>query len=170
MQRQVQSSLATRGGFDNADVVRRRTGAVLEAVATLLGDGDYLFGAQPSSGDALLFGLLSAALHTPLPAGQLRAAVQRHANLSAFVERVQAHYFRRAPPLRDPVPVPQAAFAAWDVAVPMPSAPAVVSLREKQRRRRNFFTVVGAVVLLGGFYVSSALFSSNDAKVEFGGA
>ena len=64
----------------------------IDAVALLLGDGDYLFGAAPRGVDATAFGVL-ASVATPFFDSPLREALERHPNLRAYVSRMMRRYY-----------------------------------------------------------------------------
>jgi glutathione S-transferase len=68
-----------------------RTG--LQAVATLLGSQDYLFGAAPSSVDASLFGHLHTLLKHPFP-GPLQDFALAQPALTAYHDRIWERYWR----------------------------------------------------------------------------
>lgn len=64
----------------------------LTSVAQILGDKPYLMGANPCGADATVFAFIEGALcaHFDTP---LLAAAKTHANLVAYVARMQAQYF-----------------------------------------------------------------------------
>ncbi len=64
----------------------------IDSLAVLLGAKSYLTGDQPCGADATLFGMVTSILTPPLDTS-LRPAVQRHANLVAYCDRVTARYF-----------------------------------------------------------------------------
>ncbi len=66
--------------------------ADIDAVAAYLGDKPYFMGPQPSGADATVFAFIAAVSVPPMPT-PLKDAVVRHANLLAYVERLQARYF-----------------------------------------------------------------------------
>ncbi|TAK90530.1 MAG: glutathione S-transferase family protein [Burkholderiaceae bacterium] len=64
----------------------------IDAVAAVLGDKPYLMGEQPCGADATAFAFMQSGLcpHFDTP---IRAAIERHANLVAYVERVKQRYY-----------------------------------------------------------------------------
>ena len=64
----------------------------INSLATLLGDKAYLFGDAPTSFDASLYATMSSILAFP-PEGYLAKQVRSHANLTAFVDRVNTSYW-----------------------------------------------------------------------------
>jgi glutathione S-transferase len=66
--------------------------ADIDAVAAQLGEQPYFMGSAPSSVDATVFAF-TASILVPSLASPLKEAMQRHANLVAYVERMQARYF-----------------------------------------------------------------------------
>jgi len=79
----------------------------IDAVAAILGDQPYLMGDAPCAADATVFawmaGVLCPAFETPI-----RTAAERHANLTAYVERMKRAHF---PELATPAPARGAATA-----------------------------------------------------------
>ncbi|WP_426663574.1 glutathione S-transferase family protein [Rhodanobacter aciditrophus] len=64
----------------------------IDALATLLGERDHLFGDRPHAVDAIGFGVLAAVL-TPFFDSPLRTAAERHPNLVAYVARMMHVYY-----------------------------------------------------------------------------
>lgn len=64
----------------------------IDALAALLGDKPYLMGETPCGSDAFVFGILTSILTPPLE-GALRAAMQKHANLVAYRDRLTRQFF-----------------------------------------------------------------------------
>ena len=64
----------------------------IDALATLLGDKPYLMGDRPCGADATMFGIVTSILTPPLKTA-LRPAMQKHANLVAYRDRVTGKYF-----------------------------------------------------------------------------
>jgi glutathione S-transferase len=69
--------------------------AGLEAVATLLGSQDYLFGDTPSSIDASLFGQLHTLVKHPFP-GPLQDVALAQPALMAYHDRIWQRYWAGA--------------------------------------------------------------------------
>jgi glutathione S-transferase len=67
----------------------------IDALAALLGDKPYLMGDQPCGADATVFGIVTSILTPPLDT-PLRPAMQKHANLVAYRDRVTGQYFASA--------------------------------------------------------------------------
>jgi glutathione S-transferase len=68
----------------------------VDALAATLGDKPFLAGDQPCAADAFVFGIVTAILTPPL-ASPIRTALQQHANLNAYCDRMTRRYFS-APP------------------------------------------------------------------------
>jgi glutathione S-transferase len=68
----------------------------VNALAVLLGNKPFLMGGKPCSADAFVFGIVTAILTPPLES-PLRAAMQKHANLSAYQDRLTSLYFSAEP-------------------------------------------------------------------------
>lgn len=64
----------------------------IDALAALIGDKPYLMGEKPCGSDALVFGIVTSILTPPLD-GALRAAMQKHANLVAYRDRLTRQFF-----------------------------------------------------------------------------
>jgi glutathione S-transferase len=64
----------------------------IDALATLLGGKDFLFGDKPCSADATAMAFV-AQLAVPLFESQLRTEAERHANLMAYRDRMMRLYF-----------------------------------------------------------------------------
>ena len=69
--------------------------ADLDALSVTLGDGPYLFGDEPTSYDAVLFGTIANILAFPVPS-PLGEHAKSLANLVAFRDRVDARYWRES--------------------------------------------------------------------------
>lgn len=65
----------------------------IAAVADTLGEKNFLFGAEPSAVDAVAFGMLSSCA-TRFFDSPLTDLVERHAGLTAYLERMEERYFR----------------------------------------------------------------------------
>lgn len=64
----------------------------LAAVSTLLGEGPYLFGAEPTAADATVFGMV-AAVATPFFRGPLAEAAQGDARLTLYCDRMTRRFY-----------------------------------------------------------------------------
>ena len=83
-----------RHSFDEVIAIGR-TG--LQAIVTLLGSQDYLFGKVPSSIDASLFGQLHTLMKHPFP-GPLQDFALDQAALTAYHDRIWQRYWTGATP------------------------------------------------------------------------
>ncbi len=93
VRRQVRGALHGQGVGRHAEAeIYAMAQADIDAVAAQLGDRPYFMGAAPSSVDATVFAFTASILVPPM-ASPAKDAVLRHANLVAYVERLQAHYF-----------------------------------------------------------------------------
>jgi glutathione S-transferase len=63
----------------------------LQAIATLLGEGEYFF-SKPSSIDAVAYAFLSNVLHVPLDT-ELEAIASEYDNLAQYTRRMKARYY-----------------------------------------------------------------------------
>ncbi|MCA0424945.1 MAG: glutathione S-transferase family protein [Proteobacteria bacterium] len=79
------------GRHDRADIERLAI-ADIDAIADFLGDKPYLLGARPSGADATVFSFLHSA-QSPVFTGPYPAAVNRHPNLVAYIDRMLATYY-----------------------------------------------------------------------------
>jgi len=68
----------------------------IDAVAAILGDKPYLMGDQPCGADATVFGFIQSGL-CPRFDTPIRTAIEGHANLGAYVERMKARYYPAHP-------------------------------------------------------------------------
>jgi glutathione S-transferase len=64
----------------------------IAAVAQTLGDKPFLFGSEPTAADAVAFGTLVSCA-TRFFDSPLAALVERHENLVAYLQRMDAHFF-----------------------------------------------------------------------------
>jgi glutathione S-transferase len=64
----------------------------IDALAALLGDKPYVMGEKPCGADATVFGIVTSILTPPLET-PLRPAMQKHANLVFYRDRVTGKYF-----------------------------------------------------------------------------
>ena len=105
LRRRVHSQLARRRCL-SADVAYAMGEAALAALSERLGARDYFHGNTPSGVDASAFAYLTAVLRPPMPDDRLRRAMQTHANLVEYCDRVASAHFARPPALLPPVPRP----------------------------------------------------------------
>lgn len=63
-----------------------------QAVATLLSEGPFFFGAVPATLDATLFGALTTTLRTPIPS-PIRDFLQGQPELVAHTEHIRQRFF-----------------------------------------------------------------------------
>ena len=63
-----------------------------QAVTTLFGDGPFFFGAEPTTIDATLFGVLATTLRTPIPS-PIRDFLQGQPKLVAHTEHMRQRFF-----------------------------------------------------------------------------
>jgi len=64
----------------------------VEALAAILGNRPFLMGDNPCAADAFVFGIVTSILTPPLKS-PIRAAMERHANLVAYRDRITSQYF-----------------------------------------------------------------------------
>lgn len=64
----------------------------LAALAGMLGDQDWFFGAEPSLADATVFSLLANIRHVPF-ASPMQAMIEGHANLASHTDRFLARFY-----------------------------------------------------------------------------
>ncbi len=64
----------------------------IDALAALLGNNPYLMGEKPCSADAFVFGILTSILTPPLD-NALKSAMQKHANLVSYRDRLTREFF-----------------------------------------------------------------------------
>jgi glutathione S-transferase len=79
------------GRHSRAEIASLATNDI-DALAALLGDKPYLMGGDPCGADATVFGIVTSILTPPLES-PLRAAMNRHANLVAYRDRLKSQYF-----------------------------------------------------------------------------
>jgi glutathione S-transferase len=92
--RKTKKQLHLQGtGRHTPDEVAAMGAADLAAVAELLGDQDFLFGTRPRTTDATVFAFLEAIAGFPVDTG-VRRALDTHANLRAFRDRVRARWWK----------------------------------------------------------------------------
>ena len=69
-------------------IARRDIGAL----AAILGDRDWFFGSAPSLADATVFSLL-ANIRYPAFASPMKAMIEEHPRLAAFIDRFQGRFY-----------------------------------------------------------------------------
>jgi glutathione S-transferase len=79
------------GRHDKADIAALAARDI-DALAALVGDKPYLMGDRPCGSDAFVFGIVTSILTPPLDI-PLRAAMQKHANLVAYRDRMTRQFF-----------------------------------------------------------------------------
>jgi glutathione S-transferase len=68
----------------------------VDALAAILGDKPFLMGDKPCAADAFFFGIVTSILTPPLDS-PIRLAMQKHANLVAYRDRITSLYFTSQP-------------------------------------------------------------------------
>ncbi|SDR16596.1 Glutathione S-transferase [Rhizobiales bacterium GAS191] len=68
----------------------------VNALAAILADKPFLMGDKPCAADAFIFGIVTSILTPPLES-PIRAAMQGHANLVAYRDRITSRYFSEQP-------------------------------------------------------------------------
>jgi glutathione S-transferase len=93
MQAQVRSALKAQGlGRLTPGEIYDRANADMEAASAVLGSKHYLFGDQPSSYDASLFGLVHNVLRCRYDS-PLKAFVESSSELTNYERRIREQYF-----------------------------------------------------------------------------
>ena len=105
MRKRVHSQLARRR-CASPDVAYALGETAIAALAVRLGERPYFHGAKPTVVDASAFAYLSAVLRCPLPNQRLRQALQKHASLVRYVERISQSFFGSSEPLLPPMAAP----------------------------------------------------------------
>jgi glutathione S-transferase len=70
-----------------------------DALAAIIGDKPFLMSDKPCAADGFVFGIVTAILTPPLES-PIRAAMQKHANLVAYRDRVTSQFFSEQPVAR----------------------------------------------------------------------
>ncbi|KAK7116407.1 metaxin-1-like [Littorina saxatilis] len=88
----------TKGGenINNSDVeakIYKEAKECLNLLSYKLADKEYMFGQQPSSLDALVFGYLAPILKAPLPSNQLQNHLRQCDNLCNLVNKILLRFF-----------------------------------------------------------------------------
>jgi glutathione S-transferase len=68
----------------------------VDGLATIIGDKPFLMGDKPCAADGFVFGIVTAILTPPLES-PIRAAMQKHANLIAYRDRITSQFFSEQP-------------------------------------------------------------------------
>ncbi|PSC73709.1 metaxin-1 isoform X2 [Micractinium conductrix] len=150
------------GGEGAAAAVYGGAAEALDALGARLAattSGDYFFGGQPSSLDALLYGCLAYLRSAPVVHPQLGARLGAHRSLGAYVERLSGVAFE--------APAPAAAdaeldWSAWGAAADDKYSKARTEKEsELQRKGRRWLLCAGAAiaayVFLSGQYLQLQL-------------
>ncbi|HYM01786.1 MAG TPA: glutathione S-transferase family protein [Stellaceae bacterium] len=77
----------------------------VDALAAIIGDKPFLIGDKPCAADGFVFGIITSILTPPLDS-PIRAAMQKHANLVAYRDRVTSTYFADHQPVARAVDSP----------------------------------------------------------------
>ncbi|MDB6063470.1 MAG: glutathione S-transferase [Verrucomicrobiaceae bacterium] len=93
VQRRIRKRLCAHGlGLHSAAQIVELTTRDIDALSVCIGGKPYLFGDHPCAADASVFGSI-AALLSPTFESPVRAAVEAHANLRAYRDRMMDRYF-----------------------------------------------------------------------------
>jgi glutathione S-transferase len=93
VRRKIRSALWAQGtGRHARDEIVQLTTRSIDAMAQLLGQKPFFFGAEPCGADATMFAF-TAGLLCPRFATPLRDAAERHDNLKRYVGRMTARYY-----------------------------------------------------------------------------
>jgi glutathione S-transferase len=91
--RDVQAQLKGHGlGLHSEAEVRAIAGRDIDALAAMLGDSVWFFGSEPTMTDAVVFSLLANIRYVEF-ASPMKAMIENHANLAAFVDRFRARFY-----------------------------------------------------------------------------
>jgi glutathione S-transferase len=93
VRRKVAASLKAQGmGRHTRDEIAALAAKDIEAVAAVLGEQEFLFGATPCAADATAFSFIAGALcpHFDTP---IRTTAERYPNLAAYSERMMRRHF-----------------------------------------------------------------------------
>ncbi len=114
VRRKVERNLIAQGfGRHSKDEIATLAIRDIDALATLLGDKDFLMGAKPCAADAAV-GAFVAHILAPAFDTPIRTAAECRANLVAYRDRIMQRYFRDAP-LAERVAPADAAAASEDL-------------------------------------------------------
>ncbi len=96
MRRRVRGQLRGHGiGLHGGDEIYALGTADVDAVAAWLGDREFFMGDRPSGVDATVYAFAANAVHTL--ENPLAEAARRHANLTAYCERMRTRWFPELP-------------------------------------------------------------------------
>lgn len=94
--RAVRKQLVGHGmGLFSSDEIEAMAKRDIDALAQMLSDQIWFFGDKPSLADATVYSLLANIRHVPF-ASPMKAMIEGHANLSAFVDRFTAEIYPEA--------------------------------------------------------------------------
>lgn len=106
IRRKVQKTMYAQGiGRHDRDEIYRLGAADLDALATTLGEGPFLFGDAPTSYDCTLYAFVESVLYTPNDT-PLKAHAQRLRRLVDYVARMRARVGLHASEAREPKAAP----------------------------------------------------------------
>lgn len=138
-------SIMQRMASMTADKVYADADSAYAALAAHLGEqrrastnsdaGNFFFGRQPSSLDALLFGHLAMHLSAPTSPPQLQQKVRAHPELVTYADHMHAHVFASALPPAPPVTSPE--WTARAEAASSSSAAARAAARARRQRQEK---------------------------------
>ncbi len=93
IQKGVKDSLHAQGlGRHDAATVYRLVNQDMHALSVLMGDNPFVMGAEPTTIDAMAYGLLANVLNTPMDS-PLKQFVQQRPNLVVFTNRMTQRYY-----------------------------------------------------------------------------
>jgi glutathione S-transferase len=93
VRRKVKKMLKLQGFGRHTPAEQDELGIVdIDALAALFGDKAFLMGEKPCGADATVFAFVTSFL-TPVFDTQIRAAAERHANLTGYRDRILRRYF-----------------------------------------------------------------------------
>jgi len=95
VQKQLKSALYAQGlGRNSPEEVDQIAKKDLDALSTLLGDKDYLYGDKPTTIDASLFGTLVSLYDPPLNSDVIKPYMETSTpNLVAYIKRIKQQYW-----------------------------------------------------------------------------
>jgi glutathione S-transferase len=93
VRRKVKKTLKLQGFGRHTPAEQDELGiADIDALAALIGDKAFVMGETPCGADATVFAFVAGFL-TPVFATPIRAAAERHANLTGYRDRILRRYF-----------------------------------------------------------------------------